>query len=113
VRTKATATRVTDVWTVAEVPEHFAPIAALASECGFIASIFGSVVKKGGGRDLDVLMKASIDTPRNERRFIADFGGVVRRERRNAERQILSYEVEKQGRLYHFVFGEIHLRRAG
>jgi poly(3-hydroxybutyrate) depolymerase len=100
-------------WLIAEVPEHFGAIATLASECGFVASIFGSVVKEGSGRDMDVLMKASVDTPRNERRFLAGFGGTIQRKRRNTETQILSYEVEKDGRLYHFVFGEIHLRRAG
>jgi hypothetical protein len=101
-------------WSVADVPKFFPAVAELADRNGYIACVFGSVVKEGTGRDLDVMMLTRYKARTDYHIFLAEFGGALERrypmpgdeqyEERVAKGNH-SYEVRKDGRLYHFVFG--------
>lgn len=92
---------------LAEVPAVFAEIGELADKHGYIACLFGSTVKRGDGRDLDVMMLSRFGERQCWREFLAAFGGTVVKQyhREPVERGNHSYEVERAGKLYHFVFG--------
>jgi len=92
-------------WFVEDVPACFAPIAELADKHGYVACLFGSVVKSGEGRDLDVMMVSRFRQSQDYHKFLAEFGGTVERTFQRPERLNHSYEVSKDGRLYHFIFG--------
>jgi hypothetical protein len=92
-------------WTLAAAVEEFAAISELAEEHGFRLSMFGSVVMKGKGRDLDLLFSPFGSTEHSEVRFLARFGGVLKGTRLNVAHNVRAFQVEKNGRLYDFVFG--------
>jgi hypothetical protein len=99
------------MWKISEVPPMFAAINALADECGFLPSLFGSVAKKGEGRDLDILM-----VPRRARSacsdvFLERFGGRIVKRIFRPLTGTESYEVERQGRVFNFVFGTVGRER--
>lgn len=95
-------------WEIGEVPAAFASVSRLADECGFLAALFGSTVKQGRGRDLDVAMVSRFRERSDFRKFLDAFGGeLVRRLEGPAERGNHSYEVARDGRLYHFCFGRM------
>lgn len=97
----ATATR----WTLAEVQEAFAEISPLADQFGYAATLFGSTLKTGDGRDLDVVMISRFAEVQNWRKFLWSFGGVIARRFDREDRGGFSFEVERGGKLYHFIFG--------
>lgn len=93
-------------WTLAEAQSQFASLSALAEECGFRMALLGSVLKKGSGRDLDLLMRPLRGKPQRREAFLARFGGTMVKPRWNAGRGIDGCQVELGGKLYDFVFGE-------
>jgi hypothetical protein len=94
-----------DPWELLDVPAVFGPVADLAESCGYVAAVFGSVLKVGTGRDLDIMLKPIADREQNKGGFQSAFGGTVHRRFCNASTGRESYEVLRNGKLYHFVFG--------
>jgi hypothetical protein len=92
-------------WTLAAAVEEFAAISELAEEHGFRLSMFGSVVTKGAGRDLDLLLSPFGSSEHSEVWFLARFGGILKSTRMNVAHNVRAFQVEKNGRLYDFVFG--------
>jgi hypothetical protein len=92
-------------WTVDEVPAAFAELDPLAQSFGFRACLFGSTMKSESGRDLDIAMMKIFGTEPDHRKFLAAFGGEVVKRFDNPERGNHSYEVARDGKLYHFSFG--------
>jgi hypothetical protein len=101
----ATKISTTRCWSLAEVSDYFGPIAELADQCGYIASLFGSTVKNGIGRDLDILMVSRFKEEQNKSKFLAQFGGEVVKRTERVDRGSLGLEIRKDGRLYDFRFG--------
>ena len=102
-----TATR----WRIGDIPAAYSAIVALADECGLLPCIFGGVVKRGEGRDLDVLMVGRRGRTGRADLFLERFGGTriktVLRPLTGTE----SYEVERDGRIFNFVFGTVRAER--
>jgi len=94
-------------WLVSDVVERFPAVQALALRCGYLASVFGSAIEGRSGRDLDVLVTALRGHRQDQARFLAEFGGQIEKRRINAALGVLSYEISKGGRLYHFVLGSV------
>ena len=92
-------------WTLADAIAEFPSLSELAEECGFRVSIFGSVVLEGQGNDWDLLFSPFGKTAQHEARFLARFGGILKSTRMNAAHNVRAFQVEKNGRLYDFVFG--------
>jgi hypothetical protein len=97
----AVATR----WKAADAFDAFSALSQLAEEFGFRLSMFGSVLNDGEGADLDLLFSPFGDTEQREVQFLARFGGILKGSRINAAHNVKAYQVEKDGRLYDFVFG--------
>jgi len=96
---------VVDRWTLAEAVAEFPALSELAESCGYRLSMFGSTLLKGEGNDLDLLLSPFGSTPQTEVRFLREFGGVLKSTRLNVAHNVKAFEVEKNGRLYDFVFG--------
>jgi hypothetical protein len=92
-------------WTLAEAGAEFSALSELAERHGFRLSMFGSVLQKGEGRDLDLLLSPFGSLPQHEVRFLAEFGGVLKASRLSVPHNVRAFEVERNGRLYDFVFG--------
>ncbi len=92
-------------WTLTAAAEKFAAISELAEEHGFRLSMFGSVVTEGAGRDLDLLLSPFGGTKQSEVQFLARFGGILKGTRMNVAHNVRAFQVERNGRLYDFVFG--------
>lgn len=92
-------------WTVAEAAAAFPAISKLAEQHGFRLSLFGSVLEKGEGKDLDLLLTPFGSTEHHEARFLSEFGGVLKDSRCNVAHNVKGYMVERDGRLYDFIFG--------
>jgi len=95
----------TELWTIEDVPACFARVAEIADRHGYIATLFGSTVKEGKGRDLDVMMVSRFGESQDWVHFLAEFGGVLKALYRRRDRSNHSYEIAREGKLYHFVFG--------
>jgi hypothetical protein len=100
-------------WSFADVPPLFERVWKLADDCGYLASLFGSVVKAGKGRDLDILLTPYANREQDKERFGHEFGGQVERKFIDPERGKESYEVRRGGRIYHFVFGLVRKKSEG
>jgi hypothetical protein len=98
-------------WALVDVANEFAHVSGLADDCGYLASIFGGTVKKGVGRDLDLLLTPYANRRQNRDLFLHEFGGSVLKRFEDARLGFDSLEVVKGGQIYHFVFGSI--RKAG
>lgn len=96
---------VTERWHIGEVPAAFASLDTLARSLGFRACLFGSTLVAGEGRDLDVAMMRILGEDGDYHKFMAAFGGEVVKRFDNPERGNHSYEVARDGKLYHFCFG--------
>jgi hypothetical protein len=94
-------------WTFAEVPARFGPIQVLAEKHGLLASLFGSTVQEGIGRDLDVLMTARREKTPDYDGFLSEFGGREVYRKVKESKGIRCVKVAKQGRYYDFVFGTV------
>jgi hypothetical protein len=92
-------------WILAEAAEIFPTLSELAEKHGFRISLFGSVLLKGEGRDLDFLFTPFGSTEHSEVRFLREFGGVLKGTRFNAARNVKAFQVERDGKLFDFVFG--------
>jgi hypothetical protein len=92
-------------WTLAEAMEIVPALSELAEEHGFRLSLFGSVLLKGEGNDLDLLFSPFGSTGHSEVLFIRDFGGVLKGARMNAAHNVRAFQVEKNGKLFDLVFG--------
>lgn len=92
-------------WTLAEAVAEFPALSELAEQHGFRASMFGSVLIAGGGNDLDLLLSPFGSLPNSEVQFLAKFGGVLKETRFAPSHNVRAFKVEKNGRLYDFVFG--------
>jgi hypothetical protein len=92
-------------WTLAAAVEEFAAISELAEQYGFRVSMFGSVLTKGSGKDLDLLFSPFGSTEQKEVQFLSKFGGVLKDSRLNVGHGVRAFQVERNGRLYDFVFG--------
>lgn len=103
-RTSPCRAKVTS-WTMEQAAAEFPSLSALAEKHGFRISLLGSVLLKGEGRDIDLLFTPFGSTEHNEVRFLAEFGGVLKGTRLNVAHNVRSFQVEKNGRLYDFVFG--------
>jgi len=101
----ATALTVATRWTLAEAQAVFPALSELAEEHGFRLSMFGSVLIKGEGNDLDLHLVPFGSMEANEVRFLARFGGVLKSSRYNVAHGIRGFQVERGGKLYDFVFG--------
>jgi hypothetical protein len=94
-------------WNVREVADalYRSELTQTARRFGFMPALFGSVFYAGQGRDLDLLM---VHIPHwgdgNAQKFLAAFGGVIQATYDRADRTTYSFEVERGGKLYHFVF---------
>lgn len=88
----------------------FPALSELAEEHGFRLSMFGGVLLRGKGNDLDLLLSAFMSEQANEVRFLARFGGRLKKARVNEAHNVRSFIVEKGGKLYHFVFGGFWMR---
>jgi hypothetical protein len=93
-------------WTLADAGEVFPAISELAEKHGFRLSMFGSVLTKGDGRDLYLLLSPFGSIPNFQARFLNEFGGVLKDYRRNVAHGIGGYLIEKDGRWYDFIFGK-------
>ena len=97
-------------WTAAEAVKVFPALSELAEEHGFRLSMFGGVLLRGKGNDLDLLLTRIESMESSEVRFLARFGGRLKRARVNEAHHVRSFIVEKGGKLYHFVFGGFWMR---
>lgn len=103
----ATAERTTATnWTAGDAIAAFPALSALAEECGYRLSMLGSVLEKGEGRDLDLLLTPFGSLPNREVEFLKRFGGRLMDSRSNAAHNIKGFCVKKDGRLYDFIFGQ-------
>jgi hypothetical protein len=94
-------------WTFAEVPARFGPIQELAEKHGLLASLFGSTVQEGIGRDLDVLMTVRREMTPDYDGFLSEFGGREVYRKVKESKGIRCVKVAKAGRYYDFVFGTV------
>lgn len=94
------------MWELSEVPDRFEPVRLLADHHGYLAAIFGSVVRCGRGQDLDILMVRRFGKKANYQNFLVDFGGEIVRAHSGENCRNHSYEVVRGDRIYHFVFGQ-------
>lgn len=86
-------------------------IEELAADCGFMVTVFGSTLKNGRGHDLDLLFSPIGSVQQEEVRLLKEFGGVLKGARLNAAHNVRAFQVEKDGKLYDFVFGGFWFRR--
>jgi hypothetical protein len=94
-------------WSFLDVMSRFGAIQELALGHGYVASIFGSTVSQGGGRDLDVLMTPIRGKVQMRDEFLREFGGQELHRNIDEAKGIWSVELARRGRIHHFVFGTI------
>ncbi len=92
-------------WTLKEAAEVFPALSELAEEHGYRLLMFGSVLNKGEGDDLDLQMAPFKATEQSEVRFLAQFGGVLKDSRIDVRRGFRRFKLLRDGRLYDFNFG--------
>lgn len=92
-------------WTLAEAAAEFPALSDLAEEHGFRLSMFGSVLTKGDGEDLDLQLMPFAAITQHEVEFLARFGGVLKDSRVDRRRGFRRFKVERGGQLYDFNFG--------
>lgn len=107
VRTTARTTAANTSWTIAEVIDVFPALRALALRHGYVVAICGSVLS-GVGRDLDLVLIPLADRTSDASGLAIEFGGQVVRRSVDEARGVRSYEVEKDGHLYHWIFGKFY-----
>ncbi|MDR3754295.1 MAG: hypothetical protein P4K78_10765 [Terracidiphilus sp.] len=95
-------------WTIEDALPVFKEITAQAREYGFFPAIFGSVARTGAGRDLDLYM---VHVPHWSAipqcsKWLEDFGGTIMHVNQRPDRTTRSWEILREGRLYHFVFAK-------
>lgn len=101
------------MWTLAEAAAAFPALSELAESCGYRMSMLGSVLLKGEGNDLDLLLTPFGSMEHWEVKFLAKFGGVLKTTRFNPAHNVKSFQVEKDGKMYDFVFGGFWTPRRG
>lgn len=92
-------------WTFSEAVAEFPSLSELAERHGFRISMFGSVLNEGRGRDLDLLFSPFGSTEQSEVKFLAEFGGILKGIRQNRAHNVRAFQVERDGKLYDFIFG--------
>lgn len=93
------------MWTLIEAAAVFPALSEMAEEHGFRMSMLGSVLLKGEGNDLDLLLTPFGSMDQRGVKFLAKFGGILKSTRFNAAKNVKSFQVEKDGKIYDFVFG--------
>lgn len=92
-------------WTLSDAVAEFPKLSQAAENWGYRLSLFGSVLLKGHGRDLDLLATPIGNTEKSHVQFLGHFGGVLKSTSLDQAKNICSVQVEREGRIYHFVFG--------
>lgn len=92
-------------WELADAAAEFPTLSELAERHGFRLSMFGSVLNKGRGNDLDLLLSPFGSREQSEVGFLDEFGGKLKGSRLNRSHNVRAFQVEKNGKLYDFVFG--------
>ena len=101
-------TMATKRWDASAATAAIREVTPLARRFGFCASLFGSVACNGEGNDLDLLLwRVPHWAAADERGFLEAFGGETVAEHNRADRTTYSFEVARDGRLFHFVFQRV------
>lgn len=91
-------------WTIEEAMVQFPSLSELAERHGYLLLMFGSVLKKGKGRDLDLHLSPFGALAQSEVGFLTEFGGVLKQSTCRPARNRKRFLMQRDGRLYDFNF---------